>query len=282
MRRLIESKTEAPRRRRARVKPRVSRLILRHTAAAVCFALMGLAGWQAWAEGIFDHGTDHATERLVEISARIGFAVVDIIVEGRGETSPDDLRQALGLAHGTPILSFDAAAAHDRLKDLPWVRWAVIERRLPDVIALQIVERRPIALWQKDGQFSLIDSEGVVIPIEDISRFNKLPVVVGTGAAPHAKPLIDILASEPGLASRVRWAVWVGDRRWDLHFEDRVQVKLPEEGAADAWRRLAELERTSGLFARNYSIIDLRLKDRIIVRKVPADDESSDSNQRNT
>ena len=198
------------------------------------------------------------------------------------DASPDDLRAALGLTHGAAILTFGAAAAHARLRAMPWIRWVVIERRLPDVVALQIVERKPIALWQKDGQFSLIDTEGSVIPITDITRFNKLPVVVGAGAAPHAKQLIDILASDRGLAARVRWAVWVGDRRWDLHLEDRVQVRLPEEGAAEAWKKLAELDRSHNVFALDYSIIDLRLKDRVIVRKVPNDGYSSDPSQRNT
>jgi cell division protein FtsQ len=271
-----------PVRKRARVKPLVRPAIRRHAAAAVGFTLMGLAGWQAWAEGFFDQGADHAISRFIDVSAQLGFAVDEIIVEGRSEVSPEDLRNALGLAHGTPIFAFDAGIAHERLKSIPWVRTAVIERRLPDVVALQIVERRPIALWQKDGTFSLIDTEGAVIPITDIARFNTLPVVVGAGAAPHAKQLIDILDAEPSLALRVRWAVWVGERRWDIHFEDRVVVRLPEDGAAEAWLKLAELERSNGLFARNYSIIDLRLKDRVIVRKVPVEDESNDPNQRNT
>jgi cell division protein FtsQ len=281
MRRITVDPPAPPTRRRARVKPRIGPAIRRHAAACLGFALLGLAGWQAHEEGFFDEGVDHAVDRFIQISAKLGFAVDEIIVEGRSETSPDDLRNALGLAHGTPIFAFDAAVAHERLKEIPWVRWAVIERRLPDVIQLQIVERKPIALWQKDGQFSLIDADGAAIPIEDIGRFNKLPVVVGEGAAPYAKALIDMLASEPDMAARVRWAVRVGERRWDLHLEDRVVVRLPEEGILEAWRRLVELERGHGLFARNYSIIDLRLKDRVIVRKVPNED-AGDPDQRNT
>ena len=279
---ISKPKVKTAARRRQRVKPLFGPVLRRRVAGALGFVLMGLAGWQAWAQGIFEDGAEQASERLVQISVKLGFAVEDILVEGRSETSPDDLRAALDLTYGTPILKFDAAAAHERLKAMPWVRWAVIERRLPDVVALQIVERKPIALWQKDGQFSLIDTEGSVIPITDITRFNKLPVVVGAGAAPHAKQLIDILAVERGLAARVRWAVWVGDRRWDLHLDGRVQVRLPEDGAAEAWKRLAELDRSHNLFALDYSIIDLRLKDRVIVRKVPNEDDTSDQSQRNT
>lgn len=279
---MVSHPAPPPARRRTRVRRRFGPAMRRHAAACVGFALLGLAGWQAHEEGFFDQGVDHAVDRLVQLSARLGFAVDEIIVEGRSETSPDDLRAALGLARGTPIFAFDTSIAHERLKAIPWVRWAVIERRLPDVVALQIIERKPIALWQKDGQFSLIDAEGAVIPIDDIARFNHLPIVVGERAAPYAKALIDMLASEPALARRVRWAVRVAERRWDLHLDERVVVRLPEEGAADAWRRLAELDRNHALFARNYSIIDLRLKDRVIVRKVPDEPDDADSHHRNT
>jgi len=281
MRRMTVDPPAPPARRRPRVKPRIGPALRRHAAACLGFALLGLAGWQAHEEGFFDQGADHAIDRFIQISAKLGFAVDEIVVEGRSETSTDDLRNALGLAHGTPIFAFDAGIAHERLKAIPWVRWAVIERRLPDVVALQIVERKPIALWQRDGEFSLIDAEGAVIPIDDIERFNTLPVVVGEGAAPYAKALIDMLASEPAMAAQVRWAVRVGERRWDLYLKDRVVVRLPEDGALEAWRRLVELDRGHGLFARNYSIIDLRLKDRVIVRKVP-DEDAGDPEHRNT
>ncbi len=269
-------------RRRPRAKPLVDRAKLRIAGWCVAAAIWGFAGWQVWDSGWIQEGGEHATDRLVTLSTVFGFKVDQITVDGRHETSADDLRAALRLERGTPILGFDAAAAHERLKKLPWVRSVAIERHLPDVVTLRITERRPIALWQRDGQFSLIDTEGVVIPIGDIGRFGNLIVVVGADAPPHAKGLVDFLSSEPALSPRVRAAVRVGDRRWDLYLDDNMHVLMPEEDAGAAWRKLAELERSGDLFARNYSIIDLRLKDRVVVRKAPREEMSIDPKQRNT
>lgn len=268
--------------RRARAKPIVDRSKLRAGIAVLGMSIWGLAAWQVWDAGWLQAGGGEARAQLVELSTALGFRIEHIDVDGRFETPQGDLSAALGIAKGSPILAFDTAAAHERLKQLPWVRSATIERHFPDTVLLRIAERKPIALWQLDGKFSLIDTEGAVIPIDDIGRFGKLPVVVGPGAPPYAAGLIDLLAREPELARRVRAAVRVGDRRWDIHMDEKLRVLLPEDDPAGAWHRLAELARTGEVFARNYSIIDLRLKDRVVVRKAPNDDQATDPKQRHT
>jgi cell division protein FtsQ len=245
-------------------------------------AVWAFAAWQVWEAGWLQTGSDEATEQLIDLSAGMGFKVQHINIEGGHETSPSALRAALKIEKGEPIFGFDKEAAHERLKKLPWVHEVVVERHLPDTVLLRIVERKPIALWQLDGKFSLIDVEGAVIPIEDVGRFGKLPVVVGAGAPPYAASLIELLASEPDLARRVRAAVRIGDRRWDIHMDEQLHVMLPEDDAVSAWHRLAELSRTGQLLARNYSIIDLRLKDRVVVRKAPSEDPTTDSKKRHT
>jgi cell division protein FtsQ len=146
------------------------------------------------------------------------------------------------------------------------VRSATIERRLPGTLFVRLVERRPLAVWQHGGIQQLIDREGAVIAVEDLSRFARLPIVVGDDAAPNAAALIDALASEPELAARVTAAVRVGGRRWNLRIDDVIDVLLPEEGAAGAWSRLAELERANALLKRDVQTVDLRLPDRLVLR----------------
>ena len=90
----------------------------------------------------------------------------------------------------------------------------------------------PAAIWQQGSSFRLIDRDGHLISDVDIARFARLPVVVGAEAPQHTADLLDMLAREPDLAGRVRGAAWVGERRWNLHFDNGVDVKLPEEVAA--------------------------------------------------
>jgi cell division protein FtsQ len=64
----------------------------------------------------------------------------------------------------------------------------------------------------------------------------------------------------------MRAAVLVAGRRWDLHLDNGVTVKLPEKGAREALQRLVKLDVERELLARDVSVVDLRLPDRVTVR----------------
>jgi cell division protein FtsQ len=211
----------------------------------------------------------NASGRLLDASARLGFRVADIRVEGRATTDRETILDALGARPGTPILAVDPAHAKQQLESLPWVRSALIERRLPDTIYVRLVEREPMALWQHGGKIDLIDRTGAVIPVTRLDRFAKLPMVVGEDAASHAAPLLAMLASEPDLAARVTAAVYVGDRRWNLRLDNTIDVLLPSDDPATAWADLARLQRNNAILQRDVRAIDMRLPDRLVVRVVP-------------
>lgn len=210
-----------------------------------------------------------AEARLLDASARLGFAVGDVAVEGRRTTAPAIILKALEARRGTPILTVDPARAAARLAALPWVRAAAVERRLPDTIFVRLVERRPLALWQHDGRLRLIDHQGAVIRVGDLGRFAKLPLVVGADAASHARALLRMLAKEPQLAAHVSAAVRVGGRRWNLRLDNGAEVLLPADNPDAAWAELARLQRKSAILKRVVETIDLRLPDRLVLR-VPA------------
>ena len=85
-----------------------------------------------------------------------------------------------------------------RVQALPWVRHASVRRVLPDTVVVEIVERRPLALWQHEKKFALIDEEGAVILRDDVGAFNHLMVVVGEDAASNASALVQMLATRAG------------------------------------------------------------------------------------
>ena len=251
---------------RRRAGPRWLRPAVGYGAAlaGVAVVIGGLA-W-AWTSGRAADEWNALRAAALEASAGAGLVVAEVYVAGRGETARDDLIAALDATLGAPILAFDGEAARRRIEALGWVREATVERRFPDTLFLRIVEREPLALWQRDGRLVVVDREGVVIGGAAPERFARLPVIVGDDAPHHAARLLTVLASEPSLRARVEAAVRVGGRRWNLRFDNGIDVELPEEGLAEAWRRLAAFERRHRLLARDITAIDLRLPDRVVVR----------------
>lgn len=202
-----------------------------------------------------------------------GFRLEDIRITGRSRTQTEHILAALEIKRGDNLLALDIDRAKERLEALPWVRSAVVERRLPNTIRLNVVERRAVALWQRDGRFVMLDLGGTEIP-DNIEAFRDLPIVVGAQAPGEVARLLAMLRTQPTLAPRVKAAVLVGGRRWNLrldHVDHGIDVRLPESHPEDALRRLVEFDREHGLLKRHLAMVDMRVPDRLVVRMEGSD-----------
>ncbi len=249
-------------------------------------AALGLAGSVAGLSLWLTHSaagqqlTEHARQQAIALSARAGFRVQEIFVEGRNRTPRNELLAALGVERGAAIFGIDLSATRQRLEEISWVKTATIERRLPNEIHLLITERAPIAMWQNQGHYYLVDHDGQIVG-DEIEEYRDLPLMVGEGAPDHAAALIDLLDTEPALKHRVKAAQWIGDRRWDVTFDRTaggIEVRLPEEDPLAAWHELARLEREQNLLERQVTVVDMRLPDRLVLRTTGTGQESATAN----
>ena len=254
----------------ARAKPsRFSRVKLRtQVRIAAAVVVLGTGLW-AWQSGFVGRQVDSAVDGLFAASADVGLKLANVHVVGRSKTAREDILAAVALKQGEPIMSLDLEAARERLEQLPWVMEATVERRLPDLVYVTLVERKAMAIWQLDGSLSVVDQSGQVIAGAVADDFPGLPLIVGPGASAAAEGLFVMLATEPELSARVTAAVRVGERRWNLRIEPGIDVRLPEDGAVEAWQMLGRLDRENGLLSRDVVVIDLRQPDRLLVRPTP-------------
>jgi len=237
---------------------------------AAGLVLMGVFVGAAGVVHVFGQG-ESFRERMGHATAALGLRVHDIVIEGRQKTPEALLRAAIGVATGDPILSYSVAEARARIETIRWVQNAVVSRRLPDTILVSLTERRPFAVWQHDGKFVLIDRDGQLVTDSDVGTFSgELPLVVGDGAPAAAAALIDALAAQPEILSRVQAAVRVGERRWNLRLTNGMDVLLPEGAEVQALARLAEMQTAHDLLDRPLQALDLRLPDRMVFRPQPA------------
>lgn len=251
---------------RRRPMPRWAGRSVRGGAAAAIFGL-ALAGptW-LWQSGWVADAANSVFEAAADSLADAGFRVEEVMLEGRHNESSAQIMRALDISRGVPLLTVDLKSARTRLEELPWIRVASVEREFPDTVRVRIVERRPLALWQRKNELVLVDDKGGVITSQKLDRFPNLLVLVGKDAPMHATSLLSILAHEPALKQRVNAAVRVGDRRWNIHMDNGVYVRLPETDALSAWKRFARLERQHKLLKQDLLSIDLRIPDQLIVR----------------
>ena len=96
---------------------------------------------------------------------------------------------------------------------------------------------------------------------------NKLLLLGGPGAPEHVGELLLLLAYEPNVAKQLRAAVWVAQRRWNLILSSGVEIWLPEEDSVAALQRLAKLDGEARLLSREFGVVDMRLGDKLYLRK---------------
>lgn len=199
----------------------------------------------------------------------VGFRLSEVTVEGRARTSRADVLTALQVEQGQSIFGVDLSLARTSLLRLEWVEDVVVTRILPDRVHVELVERRPFAVWQRGGQLAIIDQQGRPITETGVDAYGHLPFVVGHGAAREAAAFTHLVAGWPELQARVRAYVRVGNRRWNLRLENGVDVLLPETGYEAALVDLLAIDATHRLLARDVEAIDMRLPDRFTVRLSP-------------
>jgi len=253
-----------PVRRRKTFRPS-RRTVLAASLAAAIMAAGGGAYW-SWTSGAVARGALAVQRGLVAFTVDLGLSVRQVYLEGRQQTDTETILATLGIKAGDPILTIDPEAARLQLEDLGWVASARVQRQLPDIVFVRIVERQAAAIWQRGGRFVLVDADGVVIGSQGLERFGHLKVIVGDKAPFRTRDLMNVLATAPTISQRVQAAVWVSGRRWNLRLANGIDVRLPEEDPAAALERLASLDADHAIIDRDIKAIDLRLPDRLIIR----------------
>ncbi len=207
-----------------------------------------------------------AADRALALSARVGFEVRDVTANGTKRTTRDDVGNAVGAVRGAPILGVDIRVVRARIEALPWVKEAKVERALPDTLVVRLTERETLAIWDRGQDFTVVDTTGHAIPGVDPRVYRGLPVIRGAGAGAAVPAMLAMLRQEPGLARRITGLSFVSGRRWNVHLDWWIEIKLPEEGAEAAWARLAQIDRERRLLDGDIAHIDMRFDGRMVLR----------------
>lgn len=233
--------------------------IPRHTGTMSAFAFFAAVGFYGMSLG------GHSQDFAQTTTAAVGFAIEDVRVSGNDQTSEIDILQLLGLDGTTSLVALDVDAARRKLSALPWVEYAEVRKVYPRTIEVMLKERQAFGIWQHGSELSLIEKNGSIIaPLRD-NKFANLPLFVGRDAETAAAAFDKEMTAWPELKNRVRAYVRVAGRRWDLHLDNGIVLRLPEVHVAKALSVLGRLEKEQGVLGRDIAAVDLRLEDRTTI-----------------
>ena len=207
---------------------------------------------------------------LGEMVGKAGFAVNRIEIHGIRHMDRDQVIDAAIDAQSRAMPLVDLEGIRGKLMQLGWVQDARVSRRLPDTLVVDIVERKPAAIWQYQHRLALVDDVGRVIERVKLTGapLPDLPIVIGPNANFQIAALRTLLHGAPALEPMLDGATWIGERRWDIRFRSGETLSLPE-GDREARAALLEFARQDGkmrLLGQGVIRFDMRVPGRFVMR----------------
>jgi cell division protein FtsQ len=230
--------------------------------------ILAIAGGAVIAIAVMLGIPGYVGQQLAEGVGRAGFAVKRVEVTGIDRMERLTV-YAVALDQNSRAMPLvDLNKVRNQLLQYGWIRDARVSRRLPDTLVVDIVERKPAAVWQHGGRLSLIDAGGIVLEPVALNAMPDLPLVIGPDANVQATALTELMAHAPRLKPILAGATWVGGRRWDLKFQSGEVLALPEgaTASATALNKFAVLDGKDGFLGRGFVRFDMRDPAKMFVR----------------
>lgn len=210
-----------------------------------------------------------AYQQYAQVAAKAGFEVKRVEITGMNRVDQLKVYDIVLAEKDRAMPLVDIEKIRGDLIEYGWIKDVRVIRRLPDTLVVDIIERKPTAVWHRGGIFSLIDDQG--IELEKISQgsIGSLPVINGEGANRQVVALARLLDNAQSLKDQVTGASWVGHRRWDLRFKTGETLSLPEGDnlAAQALVNFTRMDGVHRLLGRDIIHFDLRDPERAYMRR---------------
>lgn len=211
--------------------------------------------------GILDKLLTSTSEKMADFS----FQLENVSIAGNKNTNEEDIIECLNADFGTPIFLIDLNEVRTKIIKMSWITNALVHRKLPDTVIIELIEKEPQAIWQKNKNLYVIDKFGSIIRDAQAENFPSLLHVIGEDANIYAPELVRQLNANLDLAQMIEHAIRFGRRRWDLNLTSDITVKMPQYNFNKAYAKLSQINKENKLFSNNVKTIDLRDPERIYI-----------------
>jgi cell division protein FtsQ len=199
-------------------------------------------------------------------------SVRTVQVDGVRTLTAAEVRQAAGLRTGTPLLRVDVDAAAARVRALPQVAAAQVDRGWPDRVVVTLTERTPVAVVDERGEHWLADAGGVLFEtVTGDPPAGVVPVAVphpGPGDAATRAALAAVVALPAGVRGQVSGVRATTGQDVTLQLRDGTTVVWGDGGSARAKAAALEglLDHIADRSLGKAGTIDVSTPDAVVLR----------------
>ena len=152
---MASAKTRLPSRLERRRRARRITII---TAASLLLIVVTQPLWGGWLARVF-------ADQLVDWSD--GFRMKHTEITGNHIVKTEDIAHLADVSKGVMLFQVPILAAQRRIESHPWIKRAIVRRRLPDTIEIQVVEREPAAAVRSERLLMITADSIALAPDSD-------------------------------------------------------------------------------------------------------------------
>ena len=215
--------------------------------------------------------TESKLNFLNKILINNGFVIKNIKILGLSHLDKGEIIEIVNTYNNINIFNVNIKNIYRKIKNNTWIKKVSVEIIYPNTIKILLTEKQPIAIWQNRYGNSLITKNGDVISEKNLEKFKSyLPIINGQNAPKNVYSILNILSSNKDFAENIWSLSFVNERRWDVHFNQGLTIRLPSKNVKKAWEKVVYLNQKFNILGLGLTEIDLR-NSRQILGKVNID-----------
>ena len=108
------------------------------------------------------------------------FSVQTVVINGNQILQTEDVLNQIEIERESNITDLDLDRMQSAIESHPYVKAALVSRRFPSALQIDVVERQPAAyVSQSDKPILAVDKEGFLLPLLKGKALGGLPVITG-------------------------------------------------------------------------------------------------------
>ncbi len=172
------------------------------------------------------------------------------------------LSAAVALPKNTKIYSVGLDDINENLLAVPGVKDSAV-RRLPNGnLIVRVSFHHFVAAWTDGENYFPLSDDGTIANNPSDTRPDGALLFRG----PVPNNINDITNAANDMIADIDYIEWIENRRWDIHTNGGITIKLPETNFASAISGLITINKNHNILGRDISVIDMRDTQRILVK----------------
>lgn len=107
-----------------------------------------------------------------------------IIVKGNKAIPDEKIKKLADVRLGDKISKMNLAEVRRKVETHSFIKYAEVYMDLPDVLFIEVFERKPVAMTTYGGKIYYIDLDGKIIPFDEVGKIFAVPLLSGVNYRP--------------------------------------------------------------------------------------------------